>query len=172
MRGVFLLTFGAMISGCVWINPMTALQLARMNPLEADPSVMAVQLDLPEGVEVVPGTAELRLEMETADGDVLDGRYVLENSGDVWRVPDATQLEMRSDIAQARAWELADPDGASGSFSAGFEPCAVNGGPTPDARFTMALQLEPDGAFLPLFDNVRISNIYDVDAVGQLAPCQ
>jgi hypothetical protein len=171
MRGVFAGILGAAVSGCVWINPMTALQLATMDPLEADPSVMAVQLELPEGVAVVPGTAELRIATQTAEGEALDGRYLLVRSGDVWRVPDAVQPGMRRDIAQARAWERADPDGTSGSFGAGFEPCAVGDGPAEDARFTMALQLEPGGAFLPLFDNVRLTNLYDAEFVEQLPTC-
>jgi hypothetical protein len=95
----------------------------------------------------------------------------LVRSGDVWRVPDVVQPEMRRDIAQARAWERADPDGTSGSFGAGFEPCAVGQGPEEDARFTMALQLEPGGAFLPLFDNVRLTNLYDAEFVEQLPTC-
>ncbi|MEX3017133.1 hypothetical protein [Gymnodinialimonas hymeniacidonis] len=154
------------------INPMTALQLATMNPLETDPSVMAVQLELPEGVAVVSGTAELRITTETATGEALDGQYPLVNTGDVWRVAEDAQVRMRADIARVRGWEAADPNGTNGSFSAGFAPCAVGGGPADNARFTMALQLEPGGAFLPLFDNVPLTRIYDAETVGLLQPCR
>lgn len=160
------------VAGCVSLNPVTMVRLATMNPMEADPGVIAVQMALPEGVGVAEGTAAVTISArfaETEEG--LDQRFELENTGDVWRIASADQDALRALQNRVIVAEAADPDSASGSFSVGFKPCAIGDGPTDDARVSIAIQLDAGGGFLPLINGARVSEMYDATDVDALGPC-
>ncbi len=165
--GIWVILIG--LAGCVTLNPVTMVRLATMNPLDADPGAIAVQLALPEGVGTVDGSAALTIQMAFADGEEVSERFELEDLPEgVWRVARADREALRALQARAVVAEEADRDGTNGSFSVGFQPCAMGYGPGVGARFSIAIQLEIGGRFLPLVNGARISDIYieeDVEAV-------
>lgn len=161
------------LSGCVAMNPVTMVRLATMNPLAADPGAIAVQLVLPAGVGVVEGSAAMSIETTFADGDEISERFLLENlPNDVWRVARADQELLRELQVRVITAEEADPDTASGSFSVGFEPCTLGDGPGEDATFSISIQLDHGGGFLPLVNNARVSELYEADDIATLEPCE
>lgn len=66
------------LAGCVSLNPVTMVRLATMNPIEADPGAIAVQLGLPAGVGVAEGSATMMIETTFADGEDVAEPFVLE----------------------------------------------------------------------------------------------
>lgn len=160
------------VAGCASLNPVTMVRLATMNPMVADPGVIAVQMVLPDGVGVAEGTAAMTISArfaETEEG--LGQRFELENTGDVWRIARADQDALRTLQSRVIVAEAADPDATSGSFSVGFEPCAIGDGPADYARVSIAIQLDAGGGFLPLINRARVSEMYDAADVDALGPC-
>ena len=161
------------LSACLPINPVTAIRLATTNPLEADPGDFAVQVTLPDGIGVTPGTAELALSVETPDGPGIDATYPLtQDSSGAWRLQGDALDRMRADQVTAMRLEDADPDGTSGSFGAGFTPCTHGAGPDADARTSISLQITSGGDFLPLLNDAMIHELYPADLVSALQPCR
>lgn len=160
------------VTGCVSLNPVTLVQLAMLDPLTADPTQMAVALDLPDGVGVADGSAYMRIYAEQQGGDSFDETFTLiSDVQDIWRVEPGARERFRGAQARAAAWERADSDGASGGFSVGFEPCAIGDGPGDDARVSLSLQLEPDARFLPLFNDLPVEELMEDADIALLGPC-
>lgn len=161
------------ISGCVTLNPVTLVRLATLNPINADPGAIAVQLTLPDGVGVAEGSAVMTLETTFAEGEEVMGRFELEGLPEgVWRVAREDREELRALQMRVIAAEEADPDAVNGSFSVGFEACTLGNGPQEDARFSIAIQLEVSGDFLPLVNNARVSEVYGEEYIATLEPCE
>lgn len=170
MRYLTLAVLGA--AGCVSLNPMAMVRLATMNPIEADPAVIAVQLTLPEGVGVAEGTAAMTISANFAGTEEwLEQRFELENTGDVWRIAQTDQDALRALQRRVIVAEAADPDAVNGSFSVGFQPCAMGNGPEEDARVSMAVQLDEGGGFLPLVNRARVAEMYDAADIDALGSC-
>lgn len=160
------------LAGCSDIPIATVLRLAALDPLSADPAGMAVALDLPDGVGIAPGSAELTLRAQAADGAEISGRYGLEaTEGGVWHVRDGDRARLRADQARAAAWETADPAGTVGQFSVMLSPCQTGGGDIGRGRLSAALQLEPGGPFLPLLRNVPVAELTEGVLLPDLPRC-
>ena len=56
-----------MMAGCSALVPSGVARLSAISPLEADPDAIAVALVLPEGVDLVPGSARLAIEAVRED---------------------------------------------------------------------------------------------------------
>jgi hypothetical protein len=161
------------LAGCSDIPIGTALRLAALDPLSADPAGMAVALDLPDGVGIVPGSAELALRAQAADGAEISGRYGLETTGDgVWHVRDGDRARLRADQARVAAWERADPAGTVGQFSVTLAPCLTSAGDIGRERLSAALQLEPGGPFLPLLRDVPVAELTEGVGLPDLPRCE
>lgn len=168
------LIFGTMLvlAGCSDIPIATALRLAALDPLSADPAGMAVALDLPERVGIAPGSAALTLRAQAADGAEISGRYGLETTGDgVWQVRASDRARLRDDQARVAAWERADPAGTVGQFSAMLTPCRTGAGDLGRGTVSAALQLEPGGPFLPLLRDVPVAELTEGAGLPDLPRC-
>lgn len=171
-RALLSLGMAAGLSACVSLNPVTLVQLATLNPLTADPTQMAVAMDLPDGVGVAEGSAHMRIYAEREDGESFDERFELvQDAQEIWRVEPGAQDRFRTAQARAAAWEQADADASSGGFSVGFESCVQGEGPGADARVSLSLQLEPGARFLPLFNNVPVEDLAEDADLALLGPC-
>lgn len=160
------------LAGCVTMNPVTLVRLATMNPLDADPGAIAVQLTLPEGVDVVEGSAAMTIRTTFADGEEIEERFELESLPEgVWRVAREDREVLRTLQERVVVAEQMDPDNVSGSFSVGFEPCTVGDGPGEDGRFSISIQLDVGGDFLPLVNRARVLDLYEAEDVGAVEDC-
>lgn len=160
------------LSGCVSMNPVTLVRLATLDPFTADPTQMAVRMDLPEGVGVAHDSGFVRLQAMPADGEGFNERFLLVGASDeVWRIDPDARDRFRAAQARAVAWEQADAEGSSGGFTVGFLPCTQGDGPAEDAVVSLYIQLEPAAAFLPLFTDAAVHDLMDDSAVDGLEAC-
>jgi hypothetical protein len=160
------------LSGCTSMVVSTVMELAAIDPLEADPAGFGVMLDLPEGLGLVPGTAVMQMSAVRKDtGENLSRNAVLENDGEVWRI-------VSGDVQGIRDWQATIKDlkaqpgvDVSGSIGIAVEPCQIGDGPAPDARASVSIQIKEDGTFLPLVRNGPISAVAGDADLGQMASC-
>lgn len=172
MKHVFPALGAVILAGCVSVNPVTLLRLATLDPLTADPTQMAVQMLLPEGIGVTEGSANVRVQAETEGGAQFNEEFLLvATDPNIWRIDPDERDRFRAAQARATAWEQAAPQETSGSFGAGFEPCLLGDGPSEDATVSLSIQLEPGASFLPLLSGVPVLELGEEADVDTLRPC-
>lgn len=159
--------FAILLAGCAYVSPGSLIALSRLDPLTSDPARIAVRADLPQGLDLTPGSVTLSVSASRDTGDdTLDHTWVLVRQGPIWRMTDADAAHMRRVQQQVSAWE--GSTGASGSISVGAQPCTIGAGPLPGATFDLLLRTDPDAAFAPMLRNVPVARIDPQD----LQPCQ
>ncbi|MBV2358992.1 hypothetical protein KUH32_04325 [Thalassococcus sp. CAU 1522] len=140
-----LLILALALQGCTAIDAVTAARLGTTDPLSADPAVYRVIAHLPEGLEIIPGSARLVL-VATRDGQTAGGEFVLDRqtSGrqSAFSVADRDLPALRAAQAAARTWETEDPQGTSGSLSLSFGLCTVDGGPDMDVPVSAEIAID------------------------------
>lgn len=168
-----LLTASALLlSACGSVVATTAVQLANLSPLTADPADFAVRVTLPDGLDVAPGTAVLSLKaQETPEAAPITEDYTLQRDADVFRVAQADLASLRALQAKANAWEAADSEAASGSLGIKLQPCRRGDQLSVDARVSVAIQIEQGGIFLPLIRNAPLSSVAEQSELDALGPC-
>jgi len=167
-----LLTAFLSLCACGSVVPTTALQLANLSPLTADPADFAVKITVPEGLDVTPNTAALYFTgQETPSSEPVTGTYILERQDDVFRIAPSDLAQMRAQQTQFNAWETADSNAASGSLSVGIEACGDPSALTLDSRVSVAIQITKNGAFLPLIRNAPLSSVVAQEELDALEAC-
>lgn len=166
-----LLAASICLGACSTVVPGTVLKLQGVDPLTADPADIALRVDLPDSVALLPEAGTLDLRATLRDGSELSGSFPIEQRGDVLRVAQAAQSDLRALQADIRQWKEADPDGTSGSLSVDLEPC-VTVDPVPeDATLSVSVRLDKDGPFLPLVRNASVVDALDGQPDVALPAC-
>ena len=164
-----------MLSACTSIVPSTIMQLNGLSPTTADPAGFEIAVDLPDGLDIRPGTARLTFAVARSDtGAAQTGTFVLERrEGSVtsFRVAPDDLSALRALQATARAWKAENPNATSGSLGLNVSPCKRGAGPANDARVSVAIRMEQDGAFLPLVRNGPISAVAEPDQIRDMGAC-
>ena len=94
-----------LISGCTSIVPMTAMRLSGLSPTTADPADLAVDLALPEGVDVSPGTAVLTFSVARSDLNQTEKKdFILQRDGTVFTINPTDYDALRALQATSRQW--------------------------------------------------------------------
>lgn len=176
MRRLLILSVAPGLMGCSNLVPSSLLTLRGLSPLEADPAGFVIKLDLPDGVEVAPGSAQLALLAERSDtGQALADTFVLAETQieeeKLYRVADQDLAELRDLQARINAWETENADATTGSLSVSLTGCAVMAGPADDATVSVALRLEENQPFLPLLDKAPLKAILAKADAEDLQPC-
>lgn len=160
------------LSACTSIVPTTALRLSTMSPTTADPADFAVDLTLPDGIDVRPGSATLIFAVSRADLDeTATGRFALRRDGSVFAIDPADHVELRALQAIARTWQAENAAATSGSLSIDLSPCRRGAGPADDATVSVAIRLEQDGPFLPLVRNGPLSAVTSQMQLQDIPAC-
>ena len=149
------------LMGCGSLVTSTLFGLNSLNPLTADPEVIAVYFDFPDGVSIQEGSAKLSLEARnTSTHTVLNGEFVLaEDRVQDWvryRLDAASVAQLRGFQKQVGQWGA---ENSTGSISIYFIPCAHH----PDwdtsgvlsASVSFAIDMEPK----PLFKEVPMDRV-------------
>ena len=161
-----------LLSACTSIVPSTVMRVNALSPTSADPAGFAIDLSLPAGIDIMPGTAQLMFAVTRSDtGETQSGAFVLEREGSVYRVAPQDLSELRALQATARAWEAENEDASNGSLGISLSPCRVGDGPAPNARVSVGLRLAEDGAFLPLVRNGPISAVAEPEEIRDMDVC-
>lgn len=73
-----LLAVSICVGACTSVVPGTWLQLQELDPLSADPADIALQVDLPDGIALLPGSGTLDLRAVRVDGIETSGSFPIE----------------------------------------------------------------------------------------------
>lgn len=161
-----------LLSACTSVVPLTAMRLSGLSPTTADPADFAVDLTLPAGIDVSPGTATmLFLTTRTDTGQTDAATFTLLRDGSVFTVDPADYAEMRAAQATARQWKAENGDAVEGSLGISLSPCRIGEGPTDDATVSVAIQMEQGGAFLPLVRNGPLSAVTSEELLRDMPNC-
>lgn len=170
MRLTLLLTL--LISGCTSIVPLTAMRLSGISPLTADPADFAVELALPTGIDVSPGSARLIFSVTRTDRDeTLEGVFALKREGAVFTIDPADHVALRELQAISRQWKADNGDATAGSLSINLAPCRRGDGPDDDAWVNVAIRMTQEGAFLPLVRNGPLSAVTSEAQLREMPMC-
>ena len=158
MKSILLSSLALLLCACTSLVPSTALLVARLDPLTADPADLAAFLILPEGLALDETPATLTLAgVREDDGSTLSETVRLEAWQDGYRIAPADHARLRA--AQSRLAEWKAGPGMSGSLSVAVSPCVTGPGPARDARYSVDILLERDGPRLPLLRNAPVADI-------------
>ena len=161
-----------LLSACGSVVATTAVRLANLSPLTADPADFAVRVTLPEGLDVAHGPAVLVLKArEHPQADPEVGEYKLQRDSNVFRVAPGDIAAIRALQDKANDWKTADSEAASGSLGISLLPCRRGDDLNIDARVSVAIQIEQGGVFLPLIRNAPLSNVAEQNDLDALGPC-
>lgn len=172
-----LLLILGLLPGCMSIVPETALRLQGVDPLTADPGDISVALELPPGLEVLPGGVKLALSAEWPGHGSVSGTWTLDASRDpaerwVFRVAEADRAELRRVQSRALAWEEVDPDGTTGSVTVALGGCRTVPFQRLDgARASVFLRLSPEEPVRPLFRDAPIAKLLSAEDIASLPVC-
>ncbi|WP_415401146.1 hypothetical protein [Tateyamaria sp. SN3-11] len=159
------------LGACSTVVPGTLLEMQAIDPLSADPADIALRVDLPDSVALLPQAGTLDLRAQHRDGSNLAGSFPIVAVGDVVQVAPASHAELRALQARISAWNTADPDGTKGSLSVGIAPC-LTGDQMPETdRFSVAIQLKSGGPFLPLITGASVADALKGQAGDGVTRC-
>ncbi|WP_139201597.1 hypothetical protein [Gemmobacter aquatilis] len=161
--------------------PGTAARLQALDPLSVDPAALEVAVQLPAGMNVLPGTAvititashgadrlaeELQLAPRSAAGVAMPegGRVAAFGLGP------AEVARMRELQAQVAQWKAGGA--AEASFGIGLGGCKLGGGPAPDAEGAILIRLEGAGEFVPLIQPTQVAALVGETALAAMPPCE
>lgn len=160
------------LSACTSIVPSTVMRLNGLSPSTADPAGFAVDLTLPAGIDVQPGTARLLYSVARADtGQTRSGSYTLERDGSVFRIAPDDLAGLRALQATTRLWQVQNRDATDGSLGLTVAFCKNDPAPAADGRVSVGLRLEEGGAFLPLVRNGPLSAVASADQISEMGLC-
>lgn len=161
-----------LLSACTSIVPMTAMQLSGLSPTTADAADFAVDLTLPAGVDVMPGSARMVFSVRRTDTNESAGRaFVLLRDGTVFRMDPADHDAFRAVQEVAQRWNEEARDDTEGSLSINLAPCRIGVGPAEDATVSVAIQIEQGGGFLPLVRNGPLSAVTSDEQLRDMPDC-
>ena len=173
------------LAGCTSVVLPTVALLQAKSPLEADPEAIEMAVDMPDGARVPTDGAWFEVKAHnTILDESVSHKYTMQQrtSSDgrtLFRVHPDDLAGLRIIQAKVMKWERETPDESSGSFSVGVIACEFDGGPPPDATFSVAIRTEVDGTFIPLIRNTKVSKLIDAlqahpdfDPPEKLPACQ
>jgi hypothetical protein len=170
-----------LLSGCASVVPSTMAQLARLDPLTADPAAMELLVILPAGLAVKPGSARLEFGATRGKESRMESFALLDRA--------VTNAPTPPDRATARGFGLAPEDAAKmralqaeialwkqdgaakGTLGIGLGGCAVDGGPAADAVGSVFIRVTEAGPFLPLITEGRLSDLLGQEVLAAIKPC-
>jgi len=160
-------------AGCLSVNPATLAKVATLSPLTADPAVMGVEIDLPEGLVVKENTAIITFFSKRSDtGQALSEDFILEVvNGNQYRFALSDLDRLRDVQSTVRGWETEAPRANSGGLSVRVGPCLVGDGPAPNARGSLRVRLDESGNFYPLITNGPLSKVLGADDLSKIPAC-
>jgi hypothetical protein len=155
----------------------TALWLRGVDPLSADPGEISVVLELPPGLEVLPGGVKLALSAERPGHGSVSGAWTLDASRDpgarwVFRVAEEDRAELSAVQSRAQSWEEVDPEGTSGSLTLAVGGCRTVPVERLDgARASAFLRLSPEKPSRALFRDAPIADLLTTEDIAALPVC-
>ncbi|WP_341368236.1 hypothetical protein [Yoonia sp. BS5-3] len=160
------------LSACSSLVPATVMKLGGLSPLTADPADFAVNLSLPNGVDLRPNTARLVFSVTRSDTQhTEEGIFTLQRAGSVFTIHQSDHDDLRALQSVAKEWNAENPDTTQGALSVSLSPCRIGTGPEPDATVSVAVQVEQGGPFLPLVKGGPLSVVTSEAQLREMPDC-
>ncbi|QBF33703.1 hypothetical protein [Thalassococcus sp. S3] len=164
------------LSGCSSVVPTGVARLANVSPLTADPGAFAVALTLPDGLEVVEGSARIRFAAMRRDTQAeSQATYVLRaaqvGERTLYRVDPVDLARFRAQQDLIKSWQAENEEATSGSFAVDLEACKRGDGPALDAKVSVAMQTRPDQPFFDIVRNAPVARILRDATEAHIGPC-
>ncbi|WP_299685301.1 hypothetical protein [uncultured Tateyamaria sp.] len=159
------------LGACDALVPSTLQMLQEFDPLSADPADIALRVELPDTVGILPGSGTLNLRAQHRDGTEVGRSFAVAQVGDVLQVDPSERAELRQVQARIRTWEAADPNGTHGSLGVDLEPCRTGADVPDDATFSIGIRVVADGPFLPLVQKAPLTDLLDKQTVADMRRC-
>lgn len=166
-----LLAATILLGACSTVVPGTVLKLSEVDPLTADPADIALQVEVPDSLGLLPEAGTLALSAQFRDDTVKAGQFPIEQVGDVLQIAPASHAALRALQAEIAVWETADPDGTDGSLGVDLEPCLRAPRVPADATVSVGIRLEADGAFLPLLRDAPLAEALETATFDDMPMC-
>ena len=167
----------AICAGCASVVPSTVARLDGVSPLTMDPAAISVALELPAGVGVAPGGAQLYLGAVRSDTGAETGtraamaRQDHPELGQVYTVAPDDAAALRAEQDRISAWRAEAPEDTVGTLSVTLAPCRSGAAPAPDATASVALQFDPQEPFRPLLRDVPLDRVTEAAPIASWPPC-
>lgn len=169
--GLFLAIF---LTACTSVVPSTALKVAQLDPLSANPADIAVAITLPSGLGTRPGSAALHLvangPSETIDEKFILAQTSLQQNRYLFALKPQDHTRLRDVQAQILAQKALGK--TPGRFGVTIDPCIIGDGPADDARGSFDVRLQAGGPLLPLVTNARLDKLVSPETLRASPPCK
>ena len=171
-----ILCAAGVLSACGFVDFDTVREFSDLSPLTADPAAVTVFLDLPDGLGILPGSANVTFGADRSDTGETDREIYTLQTVEVdgltgLRIAPNDWPKFRGQQVRLRAWEAEAPRATEGTFAVDGEPCAFGPGPAPEATASIFVQLASGDGRRPLIDNAPISSWFDATDLAALPPC-
>ena len=161
--------------GCSSVVMDTVDELEQLSPLEADPSQIAVAIDLPKGFAIYPESAILTMAVSRKDlGQSQSEEFVLQQSGverAVFKIAPTDLARLTQVQDQAHRWEVENPRATRGSVAVRALPCVLDSSADRSETFSVSLQLAANGPFMPLINQAKVSSVLSRSGLKELPVC-
>lgn len=171
------LTATLAVAGCTSLVPGTLRDLAGTSPLTVDPQEISAAIELPMGVAIADGGANLFLGAKRSDTGQEIGRNFLliadsetDNGRVIFAIAPADIPEVQKLQTEISEWKSAAPDATEGTLSVSITACRVGDGPQPNATVSVYISMDNEGSFRPLVQAAPIASVLaDADDIGACA---
>jgi len=177
------------VSGCASVTPSALLKLAAMDPLSADPKVLAIAAVMPAALKLRTGDVVLDISLqapapfgpvhetvllEIVDGDKAPGVAASPSFEHIQqaRVAGKDVERLAAGLAKARAYRETGQRGGKGSISVtikgGCRAGAVHDGPLTAAIY---MRLKPGERFFPVTTAIDLRALFGKDGIARFPVC-
>ncbi len=165
-----------LLGACTSLVPTTVQKLSGVTPLNADPAVISVSVDIPDGLGFMPDSAFVVMRAQRKDTDqVSEEQYILEQlaSGDthVFQIAPQDYTRMRTQQTLISGWKADANDDVTGSLNVTFGGCSLGKGPNLNDSVSISIRTYADGPYLPLMRDVPIKTVLRKMELDTLEPC-
>ncbi len=178
------------VGGCASVAPSALFKLAALDPLSADPEVLAIAAVMPAALKLRTGDVVLdfsfqppapggsvheAVPLEIVDGDKATGVVASPSFEHVQqaRVAAKDVERLAAGLAKARAYRETGRRDGKGSISVTIKG-GCRAGATRDGSLTAAIymRVKPGEKFFPLTTAINLRELLGNDAIARLPACQ
>jgi hypothetical protein len=165
------------LAGCGSFDGAAVQKLTSLSPLDVNPGQYEVLVNLPEGLDIQPQGASLRIAAQRTDTRaVSEETYVLAradtSSGtSIYKIAPEDLPRLQAQQSLIREWESQGQ--SQGQFGFDVEGCTVDNGPDLDALMSVSVKDTADNSLIPVIQPTPIRNIMLTGGNNQLIlpPC-
>ncbi len=171
----YLSVLALVLAGCSAADVATVSKLNQIDPMDANPGDFQIIAHLPKGLEIVPESAQLKIDASNGVETVSE-KYRLDQVSEGGRyelsLTDDDVARMQALQAKVKAWEEEKPDDTNGGLNVDVGVCLRDEGPALDAPVSIDISIASTGV-LPLLRPLPAERYLDeLESAGRpVGPC-